>query len=336
MKSKALGTALDLVKGAVSTELDVVELDGSVIRTSDGQWHAGAYISETFPSTMVLPYSKLRAIVKTIADEEDLGVVQKNVECLIKASTAMWKLNLRDAVIDKVPEFKAVKTAKSSGYDFLDAFKSLRHLMRTDLSRIGLMWGWTNDEGELVIGDGARLGGRKCGLKGVEVPNVMITEIGRMLGVSMTEQIKWIVGEKNLTAESNSGYLSIVVPKGERFPIEYYKNVRAQLGEEAKVIKLSRSDLALAVKQVGITAGESSIKLSSQKAALILESKDEYGERSVSKIEAAGAMDQPVTLDIKHLESAIESRVDEMLTLQVCRSVFGLSDSTGWEILSRR
>lgn len=336
MKSKALGIALELVKGAVSTELDVVEMDGSVIRTSDGQWHAGAYISETFPSTMVLPYIKLRAIVKTIAEEEDLGVAQKNVECLIKSSSALWKLNLRDAVVDKTPAFKAVKEVKSSGYEFLDAFKSLRHLMRTDLSKIGLMWGWTNAEGELVIGDGARLGGRKCGLKGIEIPNIMITEIGRMLGVSMTEHIKWIVGEKNLTAEMASGFLSVTLPKGERFPVEMYDKVRGQLREETKVIKLSRSDLALAVKQVGITAGESSIKLSSQKGSVILESRDEHGERSIAKVEAVGTMEQPVTLDIKHLESAIDSRADEMLTLQMCKSVVGLSDGTGWEIITRR
>ena len=91
-----------------------------------------------------------------------------------------------------------------------------------------------------------------------------------------------------------------------------------------------------AINQVGITAGESTLKLTPGNGGLILMTKDEYGNKSASKIEASGSLKEPISLNIDHLAEAIEVLTEELITIKVCRSVVEVSDKTQWEIIMKR
>jgi hypothetical protein len=208
--------------------------------------------------------------------------------------------------------------------------------MRTDLSKIGLMWCWTNEDHQLVIGDGARLGGHQTGIKDLELPLIILSEICRILAIHLSEKVILQIGEKHVRATMRDGYFQAMLLKGARFDIDWYNKVRDMLNEDPQVIKMSRSDLLRAIAQVRITAGESTIKLAPGNGGLTLMTKDEYGNKSAGKIEASGSLKEPISLNIDHLAEAAEALADELLVMKVCRSAIEVSDKKRWEIILNR
>lgn len=105
MKSDKLRIALETLKGSVSTETDAVELTGQTARATDGQWWAEATLAEPISAQMTLPYSKLRSIVRTLDEKDDLEIDPNGPTCRVKAPSTLWQLNLLNVPTEPTPEF---------------------------------------------------------------------------------------------------------------------------------------------------------------------------------------------------------------------------------------
>lgn len=336
MKSEKLRIALETLRGSVSTETDAVELTGQTARATDGGWWAEVTLAEVFSAEMTLPYSKFRSIARSLDEKDELEIEPNGPTCHIKAPGTLWQLNLLNVPTEPPPEFPVINTIEASGYALLESYKSLKHLIRTDLSRIGLMWAWTNENHQLVIGDGSRLGGHQSGIKDLELPLIILSEICRILAVNLSEKVILHIGEKHVRATMRDVTFQAMLLKGPGFDVDWYNKVRDLLNEDPQVIKMSRSDLLRAINQVRITAGESTLKLAPGNGSLILMAKDEYGNKSAGKIEASGILKEPISLNIDHLSQATEALTDELLVMKVCRSVIEVSDKKRWEIILNR
>lgn len=336
MKSDKLKIALETLKGSVSTETDAVHLTGQTARATDGQWWAEATLLEPIAAQMNLPYSKFRSIVRSLDEKDEIEIEPNGPTCRIKVPSTLWQLNLLNVPTEPLPDFPIINTIEASGYALLEAYRSLKHLIRTDLSKIGLMWAWTNEDHQLVIGDGARLGGHQTGIKDLELPLIILSEICRILAVNLSEKVILHIGEKHIRATMRDGYFQAMLLKGARFDVDWYSKVRNLINEDPQVIKMSRSDLLRAISQVRITAGESTLKLAPGNGGLILMTKDEHGNISTSKIETSGSLKEPIQLNIDHLSQATEALTEELLVMKVCRSVIEVSDKKRWEIIMNR
>lgn len=336
MKAKRLAAALDLIKGAVGSDLDVVELDHGQVRATDKVWFSAADIGADVGGYMILPYVKLASIAKTLGEKDEVTLAQRNTDCVVSCGDTVWKLNLRQAEIPPKPSgFGSSNGNPISGHKFLEAVKSLKHLMRKDLSRPGLLLVWTSPEGDLVVGDGARLGGRQIGVSGIELPIALAMEMGRMLNISMSEEVTITENEDYLKV-TMQGYHIIANKLADHFEQEWYERVREQLTNDVVEMQLSRSELVSAIERVMVTAGVSPVKLFSKAGGLILETRDESNQRAIAKVECATVLPKPAGLDVNHLALAVSARSDELITVKVAESVVGIEDSTGWEILMRR
>ncbi len=334
MKSDKLRIALDSLKGSVSTETDTVELTGQTARATDGAWWAEATLPEPIPTSMTLPYSKLRSIAKTFGEGADIEIEPTGPTCHIKAPSTLWQLNLLKVPTQPPPDFPVINTIEASGYALLEAYRSLKHLLRTDLSRPGLMWASTNESLQLVIGDGSRLAGHYTGIKDLELPLIVLSEICRILAIRLSEKVTFQIAENLIRAKMRESLFHALLPKGPRFELAWYNRVRNSLNEDPQVIKLSRSDLLLAITQVRITAGEPTLKLTQGNGGLALTSIDEHGNKCASKIEASGTLKEPINLNIDHLSEALEALAEELISIKVCKSVVEISDKTQWEIIT--
>lgn len=336
MKANTFRVTLECVKGSVPPDSDSVEVTGPTLRTSDGHWWSEATLQDATLDHMVLPYSPLRSIVKTLDDDEDLQIIPNGATCRVKASTALWQLNLLNVPTEPLPDFSPLNTIEASGYTLLEAHRRLKHLIHPCLSRPGLMWAGTDYDHHLVIGDGSRLGGYHTDINGLELPTLTLSEIWRILGIRMSEKVTFTIGEKNILVALRDTRFHTTLPQGPRFDIGYCNDVRSSVIEDPQVIKTSCSDLLRAINQVKVTAGESIVKISSSNGNLILASTDSNGNKSASKIEAHGNLREVMTLNIDHLGSATEVLSDELMVLKVCKSAVEVSDGEGWEIIVRR
>lgn len=336
MKFEKLRDALESLKGSVSKETDAVMLTGQIARVTDGQRWAEATLPNAMPAPMTLRYSKFRSIVRTLGEEAEIEIEPNGPTCGIKAPDILWQLNLLNVPIEPLPEFPVIKTIEASGRVLLEAYKSLKHLIHTHLSKPSLMWAWTNESQQLVIGDGARLGGYQTGIKDLELPLTVLSEICRIMAVHLSEKVIFEIGEKHIRATMHNGYFQAMMPIGPRFEVDWYNKVSKLLSEDPQVINVPRKDLLRAIKQVAVTAGESTTKLTQGNGTLILLTKDEYGNKSGSKIEASGSLKEPIHLNVDHLSEATEVLTEEMISVKVCKSVVELSDKKRWEIISQR
>jgi DNA polymerase III sliding clamp (beta) subunit (PCNA family) len=336
MKSDKLRIALESLKGSISSETDAVELTGQTARATDNVWWAEATLPDPIPTPMTLPYSKLRSIVRSLDEEDEIEIEPTGPTCRVKAPATLWQLSLLNVPTEPPPEFQAINTIEASGYALLEAYKSLKHLIRTDLSRPGLMWAWTNENQELVIGDGSRLAGHHTGIKDLELPVIVLSEVCRILTVRLSEKVTFHSGDIFIRADMRDIHFQATLPNGPRFDTEWYNKVRNLVNEDPHVIKLSRSEIIRAVNQVGITAGESTVNLTSRNGTLILTAVDEYGNKSATKIEAFGELKESISLNIDHLSEAIKALTEELIIIKVCKSAVELSDKAGWEVIIRR
>jgi len=336
MKSDKLRIALESLKGSISSETDAVNLTGQTARATDNVWWAEATLPSPISTPMTLPYSKLRSIVRSLDEEDEIEIEPNGPTCRVKAPATLWQLNLLNVPTEPPPEFPVINTIEASGYALLEAYKSLKHLIRTGLSKPGLMWAWTNENQELVIGDGSRLAGHHTGIKDLELPLTVLSELCRILTVHLSEKVTFQIGEKHIRATMRDGHFQAMLLKGPRFEVDWYNKVKDLLNEYPQVIKMSRSEIMTAINQVGITAGESTVKLTTGNGGLILTGVDEYGNKSASKIEMFGDLKEPISLNIDHIASAIEALADELIIIKVCKSVVEVSDKTQWEIMIRR
>jgi hypothetical protein len=336
MKSDKLRVALEILRRSVSTKTDAVELTGQTARATDGARWAEATLPEPISTPMTLHYSKLLSIVKILdEDDDEIEIEPDGAICRVKAATALWELNLLNVPTEPLPEFTPINTIHASGNALLEARKSLKHLVRTELSRPGLMWAWTNENQELAIGDGSRLGAHYTGIEGLELPTLALMEMWRILDFHLSEKVTFHVGEKYIRAIMRDGYFQAMLPQGPRFETDWYNKMRSFLNEDPQIIKMSRSKIMRAINEVKVTAGDSTAKAASANGSLLLASIDEEGNKSGSRIEVHGNLKEPISLKIDHLGSAIEALTDELITLKACKSVVEVSDTKGWEIIAR-
>ncbi len=55
-----------------------------------------------------------------------------------------------------------------------------------------------------------------------------------------------------------------------------------------------------------------------------------------TKVEVSGDLQDPISLDIDHLASAIQALSDELLVMKFAKSVVEVSDKTQWEVILPR
>ena len=336
MKANAFRVSLEYVRGSISGQLDSVEITGPTLRASDGQWWTEATLPQPISATMTLPFSKFVSIVRTLDDDDDIKIEPKGTTCRVKAESAIWELNLLKTPTDPLLEFQPINTIEASGHALLKARKRLKHLILPFLARQGLMRAWTNENKELVIGNGPSLGGYHIGIEGLELPNNVLSEIWRILSVRQSEKMTFHIGEKYIRVTMQDGYFQFALSKGPTFPTDLYNKVRNLLNEDPQEMEMSPSALLRAINQVRATAGqESTLKLAPGTGGLALMTDDECGDKSRSKIEANGTLKEPVSLNIEHLESAVEVLSDELMILKACKSVVQVSDTKGWEVIPR-
>ena len=225
MKSDKLKIALETLKGSVSTDTDAVNLTGQTSRATDGVCWTEATLPEPIAAQKTLPYSKLRSIVRILDEKDEIEIEPNGPTCRIKVPGTLWQLNLLNLPTESPPEFPLINTIEASGYALLEAYRSLKHLIRTDLSKPGLMWAWTNEDYQLIIGDGARLGGHHTGIKDIELPLIILSEICRILATHLSEKVTFQIGEKHVRATMRDSYFQATLLKGPRFELDWYKKV---------------------------------------------------------------------------------------------------------------
>jgi len=325
--------ALKFVEGAVSGDTDVVELQDTWVKATDKLWWTGIKLNEQLcPTAMILPYTKLRSIARTLAPESNMTVGHENVFCKVVGELASWKLNLREEEMPVPPRISADEIL-SSGFELAGAMKSLKHVVRSDLSRPSLNVAWANDDGYLVIGDGARLAARKCGVQGIQVPVAVAAELGRILSVAVCEEIGWKTDGKFLRVSMDDGYFVSKALDAE-FEQEWYAKVRAALNGKTEKLVMPRSELMRGIAQVMVTAVAQSVRLKTKNGKMILESQDgTTKERSVAVVEMDGNMTGSVILNVKHLHDAVSAGVGESVRLERGTKVVEVSDDEGWEVL---
>jgi DNA polymerase III sliding clamp (beta) subunit (PCNA family) len=197
------------------------------------------------------------------------------------------------------------------------------------------MWAWTDDNQYLVIGDGYRLGAHYTGIKNLELPVNILSEICRILNVWESEKVTLHIGENQILALTGQVRFQATLPKGSKFDTAWHNEMKSLLEDDSQILKVSRSKLLSATKQVKITAGESTVKIASPNG-LILASIDEHKDTGGSRVECNGSLREQISLNIEHLESALEALRDESVILKVCKSLVEVSDTRGWEIIPRK
>jgi hypothetical protein len=336
MKAKGIHTALECLKGSVLGEPGAVELSGQWARATDGSRWAKAMLPEPISPPITLPYSKFRQIAKNLGEDEELKIAPDGVKCRIEAPSTHWELNLLGIETESPPAFEPIEILETSGYELLDAYRPLKHLMCMELSEPGLLWAWSSEDNELVVGNGGALGGYRfsTGLKGFQIPIMGLMEIGRILAVHQSEKVTLTIGEKYLGVEMRDNfYFQSLLPATAKFKPEWYARFKEWLNDHSQEVKTSLSGLRHAIDLVGITAGESQFTMEPSNGALILSSKDEHGNQSASRVEATGNLQKPVTLDLKQVIPALDALSEEMIVLQASESKIVFRDKNYWEIL---
>lgn len=348
-KSDDLFMAVELVKGPADTgKTDKIEFSKSGLRTADGIWWSHSNVVNYDGDMFVLPFAKLRKILRTIPDEEIITMTVKSPYCVVSCAAANWTLNIKDDAVDATPEFEdGIQHAKgaiqgegtviSNGYDLAEAIKALKHIVRTDLSRPGLLTAWANDDEELIIGDGSRLGGRKCGVSGVQIPVQAVVEIMRILSVRPTETLTWIDSDSHLIMNHAGGTFVSLKPR-EKFEEVWYGQVLKSLDNTLGTMSMSLSDTKKALEQVMITAEKmSNAVFTAANGKLTIDTQDEHDEKSQATFTADGELgDKNIILDAKLFSEAVDSMVDEMIFVDVCKKAVRVRDSKGWEFLPRK
>lgn len=344
MKADELQLALDLVKGPTGTDQsDLVEMSSDGIRTADGMWWAQTD-NVLFPSMVVLPFDKFRKIIKTIPGDEEVILKVESAHCTIACTAAKWKLNVREASIPEQPEpesqlqvdkIQGEGVVESSGYELATAIKALKHVARTDLTRPGLLSAWANEQEELIIGDGTRLGGHACGVANVQIPLLAALEIARILTTKPSETLTWREDNRLLCMEHSCGKFLTLKPAAP-FEVDWYHRVLELLENKLGECTVSKSELERALTQVMVSPG-TGIKLTQSTKGLVLETQEESGEKSTSSLEKDGDLGLPaLAVDAKNFQDAVSSMGDEMITITVCEKVIKIHDSDGWEVLPRK
>lgn len=333
MKAKTFLLALEIVKGCVPSDKDFILLDTDCLIATDGVWGAQFKFDEKL-DYMVLPFNRLYSAVKSIEGDSEVSLKQRNVDCVVTAPDVVWKLNLKNEKLPTFPSF-GEPLFTMSGHQMLEAIKGLRHLMRSDLSRPGLLLSWASKNNELVVGDGSRLGGHALGISDFEFPNKALLELSRLLALSMSESLSIYKDESYSMVQSND-WLFFFSNLSDSFEIEWYERVQAQVESSDVELRCSRSELMSSIKHINVTASTNIVKLITKGNKLVLESQDENNQKSVSRLDIDGSLPSVVFLDVNHLMQSVESRQEELIVMRVSEKVIKLEDSFGWEVLLRR
>ena len=248
------------------------------------------------------------------------------MECTIKVSSGINKIMLQSVEVPEIPDFKVKQKVSGSGHELLEAYKSLKHLIRGDLSRAGLLWGWANGNRELIASDGSRVGGRACGFTNLDVPLMVLGEICRLLSLQMSEKVTFEIGDEMLRVSLVNGIFAAKLPKGERFEKTSYEKMREKMAN-AEQIKASKADLLYALNQVEMVASESIVKImNGGPDSLLLEARDGKGGKGIAKVEKAGEFTGSFLINLKYLKEALNVRSEDFLEINIGQSMIEIKD----------
>lgn len=329
--AEKLRTLLECCKAYTGgEETDALGVSKNLV-ASDGTWGIKMPSKLKLGGQMVIPFTKLHMITKALEDGVELTMEHKNVECVVKSGGSVWKLSLRAMEIAEEPDgFKPLCTTDAR--ELTEAIKLTSHMMRKDLSRPGLMFGWLDGE-SLVVGDGSRLGKVLCSSSGeISIPLEVLKEVRRQLTIIPEEVVEWGETKDHLVAKVGDRVLWFRKMAGS-FERELHDRIEKVLKKKEGEIVVSRTDLRSALQRVRPTAYE--LCTISQRKGLILETRNAVGERGITTMTCSGDLGaDKIKVPLAHLEEAVELRKEESMSIEVGKGMIRLRDEAGWEVLS--
>lgn len=324
----------DLVKlrGAVG-RTDTV-LIGQTMRASDNVWAAEIRRDVYNDEDMLLSFDKLTEVVRSCNQSSVVRLEKKGPKCVIKSAGAAWVLNLRDQEVPEYPQLEG-KSMEASGPNLLDAYMHLKHLIKLDLSRPGLMFGLLAD-GDMMLGDGHRLGGCKCRSDDFEIPLVVFQELGRLLKMYPDmPDLMWT--ETDDFYDFTLDNMSFAAKKMEGgFEVEWKEAMQEGLNV-TEGAWIATPELLAAVNQAMVTAGDDLV-MKCGEDSIIIEGIGEMGEKGVAKVlivEGSLPNAKHVRINGREFGESLRSRMDKSVFMKISKQCIGLEDTQGWEILSR-
>lgn len=326
---------LNLVRGSVGRS-DLVTIGEGELRGSDGVWGAAierpSYESE---QSISLSYMKLLEVVRACDMEDFVVLLRKKSKCVVKSKGAGWVLNVRS---DKVPELPDVEgeEKKASIPSLLDSYLSLKHLIKLDLSRPGLMFGGVLNQ-TLAIGDGARLGVIECYCSDADFPLVVFQELVRMLRENEEQDLIWVENSEYFDFSTNLVRFTARKLEG-GFETEWKEEIERGIESSISESVIPKSSILSAVNQT-LVVSEDLVKLSQRdQQYLVVEAIGEGGEKAVSKVELVDAIGTFESVVISGLDfrEALQAKRDPSIHIFVCEKFLVIHDTQGQEVLCRR
>jgi len=323
------------MRGAVGRS-DLIAIGAGTMRASDGVWACEAPIpgSKSF-APVVLSYSKLGEILHACSPDSAITFEHRGSRCVVRSRGAAWVLNVRS---DQVPPYPNVEGAagRGSGPSLVDTYASLKHLIRPDLSRPGLMFGYIKDK-RMMVGDGSRLGIRICYVDDLEIPLIVFQELSRILRLSPCDEFLWTEGEEFYSFDLGGIRFAAKKLAG-HFEREWSEEMEAQTANSQAKIWVATTEFLQAVSQA-LVVNEEFITLQGGETGLLVEAQNQNGERSVSKVvvdDGDFSSISSVVVAAKDLKTSLQARADRTCCLSIGPSFLKLSDTISSEILTRR
>lgn len=325
---------LNLVRGSVGRS-DLVSIGQGVLKGSDGVW-CTVIEDESYQTDEVisLSYMKLLEVVRACDMGEFVLLIPKKAKCVVKSKGAGWVLNIRSDVVPLIEGIEG-ESKKASVPSMLDAFISLKHLVKLDLSRPGLMFGNVSNQ-NLAIGDGARLGIIECYCSSTDFPLVVLQELARMLKETAEQDLEWV--ENSEYFDFSVGRVRFVARKLEGgFEKEWRDEIEREIQAPIATMMAPKSSILSAVNQT-LVVSEDAVNLRVEDDFLIIAAEGEGGEKAVSKVgimEFIGTVNNVIMSGLD-LRDAIQAKRDPSIYISVCEKYVVITDTQGKEVLCRR
>lgn len=325
---------LNLVRGSVGRS-DLVSVGQGSLKGSDGVWST-VVDDECYQTDAVisLSYMKLLEVVRACNSEEFVFLVPKKAKCVVKSKGAGWVLNLRSDVVGVIEGIEG-ESKKASIPSMLDSFMSLKHLVKLDLSRPGLMFANISDQ-KLAIGDGARLGIIECYCDPVDFPLVVLQELSRMLKESEEQNLEWVENPEYF--DFSIGRVRFMARKLEGgFEKEWRAEIEKETQSPIAVMMAPKSSILQAVNQI-LVVSEDVVNLREEGGFLVVAADGEAGEKAVSKVELMEFSGEVGSVVISGLDlrDSLQAKRDPSVYLSVCEKYVVITDTQGSETLCRR
>jgi len=335
VQAKEFLSDLNLIRGAVGRS-DLVSIGEGAVRGSDGVWwtHIQRDVYQTEKS-FNLSYMKLLEVVRACQGDDTVMLVQKKSKCVVKSKGAGWLLNIRSDQAVEISDIEG-EEKRASIPSLLDSYLGLKHLIKLDLSRPGLMFGEVSNE-MLAIGDGARLGIVDCYCSSTDFPLVVLQELVRIIKDCGEQDLTWAEDDEHF--DFSAGVIRFMARKLEGgFEREWRETVETEIESTLSEFLAPKSALLAAVNQT-LVVSEDLVKLTQRDGEnLVIEALSEGGEKAVSRVElveASGTFDSVVISGLD-LRDALQAKKDPSAVIFVCEKYVVVKDTCGLEVLCRR